>query len=96
MSISKNLSGYIEQQQGIFANFPKMLTKTQWNVFRAIAKEEPLYNPLSKDFIQKHHLGAASTVNTAIKSPQKSELVVVDDEAYLVHEVLLARWMARL
>ncbi|WP_194973644.1 AAA family ATPase [Aquiflexum lacus] len=95
-NIQKTYQDILEQQQGIFANFPKMLTKTQWNVFRAIAKEEPLYNPLSKDFIQKHRLGAASTVNTALKSLQKSELVVVDDEAYLVHEVLLARWMARL
>ncbi|MCH7401385.1 ATP-binding protein [Belliella kenyensis] len=84
------------QQQAIFANFPKMLTKTQWKVFQAIAKEEPLQNPLSKDFINKYRLGATSSVSTAIKSLQKQELVVVDDDIYLVHEVLLARWMARL
>lgn len=85
----------LEQQQAIFANFPKMLTKTQWRVFQAIAKEEPLENPLSKEFINKHQLGAASTVNTAIKSLKKQELVIEDNGVYLVHEVLLARWMAR-
>jgi uncharacterized protein len=90
------MNNVLDQQQAIFTNFPKMLTKNQWNLFRAIAKEEPLYNPLSKDFIQKYDLGAASTVNTALKALEKLELVVEDQEAYLVHEVLLARWMARL
>jgi hypothetical protein len=84
------------QQQAIFANFPKMLTKTQWKIFQAIAKEEPLQNPLSKEFINKYQLGAASTVNSAIKSLQKQELVIEDEGIYLVHEVLLARWMARI
>lgn len=92
----KICSDILEQHQAIFANFPKMLTKTQWNVFKAIAKEEPLYSPMSKDFLKKHGLGAASSVSTALKSLQKQELVVVDEGVYLVHEVLLARWMARL
>ncbi|UZD24089.1 ATP-binding protein [Algoriphagus halophytocola] len=86
----------LTQQQAVFANFQKMLTRAQWNVFRAIAKEEPLQNPLSKDFIQKHNLGAASTVSTALKALERLELVVKDEGNYLVHEVQLARWMARL
>ncbi|WP_192085310.1 ATP-binding protein [Algoriphagus sp. Y33] len=86
----------LTQQQSVFANFQKMLTKAQWNVFRAIAKEEPLQNPMSKDFLQKHNLGAASTVRTALKALEKLELVIKDEEYYLVHEVQLARWMARL
>ncbi|MCH6199869.1 AAA family ATPase [Aquiflexum sp. LQ15W] len=92
----KICSDILEQHQAIFANFPKMLTRTQWNVFKAIAKEEPLFSPLNKDFLTKHRLGAASSVSTALKALQKQELVVVDEGVYLVHEVLLARWMARL
>lgn len=84
------------QQQAIYANFQKMLTRAQWNVFRAIAKEEPLQNPLSKEFITKHSLGAASTVSTALKALERLELVIKDEGKYLVHEVQLARWMARL
>lgn len=86
----------LKQQQAVFANFQKMLTRAQWNVFRAIAKEEPLKNPLSKEFIQKHNLGAASTVSTALKALEKLELVIKDEGNYLVHEVQLARWMASL
>jgi hypothetical protein len=84
------------QQQAIYANFQKMLTRAQWNVFRAIAKEEPLQNPMSKDFLQKHNLGAASTVNTTLKALEKLKLVIKDEGNYLVHEVQLARWMASL
>ena len=84
------------QQQAIYANFQKMLTRAQWNVFRAIAKEEPLQNPLNKDFLAKHSLGAASTVSTALKALEKLELVIKDEGHYLVHEVQVARWMASL
>ncbi|MDF2158361.1 ATP-binding protein [Algoriphagus sp. CAU 1675] len=84
------------QQQSVYANFQKMLTRTQWNVFKAIAKEEPLQNPLSKDFLSKYSLGAASTVSTALKALEKLELVIKENGNYLVHEVQLARWMARL
>jgi hypothetical protein len=82
------------QQQSIYANFQKMLTKTQWNVFKAIAKEEPLQNPISKEFLTKHALGAASSVSTALKALERMELVIKDQGKYLVHEVQLARWMA--
>lgn len=84
------------QQQSIYANFQKMLTKTQWNVFKAIAKEEPVQNPLSKVFLIRHALGAASTVSTALKALERMELVIKDQGKYLVHEVQLARWMASL
>lgn len=94
--IEQVLVEILEQQQAVFANFSKILTHTQWRVLKAIAKAEPLHNPLSKDFLQKYRLGAASSVSTALKALQKSEMVVVDDGAYLVHEVLLARWLARL
>ncbi|WP_100627498.1 AAA family ATPase [Algoriphagus formosus] len=90
------LNQILVQQQAIYANFQKMLTRTQWNVFRAVAKEEPLKNPLSKDFLQKHNLGAASTVSTSLKALEKLELVIKDEGNYLVHEVQLARWMAKL
>lgn len=84
------------QQQSIYANFQKMLTKTQWNVFKAIAKEEPLQNPTSKEFLTKHALGAASSVSTALKALERIELVIKNQGKYLVYEVQLARWMATL
>jgi hypothetical protein len=65
-------------------------------VLKAIAKEEPLEQPTGKDFIQKHHLGAASTVNTAMKMLMKNEIVIQDGHQYFVHDILMARWLQKL
>lgn len=86
----------LDQQKVLFANFQKILTRTQWTVFKAIAKEEPLINPFSKEFIGKYDLGAASSIRTAIKALEKQELVIQDEGAYLVHDVQLARWLSSL
>ncbi len=83
----------IEQDKPMFASYQKILTRTQWNVLKAIANEEPLKNPLSKDFIKNHSLGATSSVQSAVKALQKKEIVIYDDEKYLVHDVILARWL---
>jgi len=94
--VNKICHEILEQYLPVFASFPKMLTKAQWNLMKAIAKEEPLMNPMSKEFLAKHLLGAASTVSTALKSLQKQELIFEEDGAYLVQEVLLSRWMKSL
>lgn len=86
----------LDQESPVFSGYTKLLTNLQWDVMLAIAKEEPLSNPLSKGFINKYFLGAASSVNTALKMLQKNELVIEDDGKYYVHDVLLARWLQSL
>jgi len=81
------------QENNVFSNYFSLLTKTQWNVLRAIAKEEPLKNPLSKELLMNHQLGAASSVSSALSQLQNKELVIRDGEYYLVHDVLFARWL---
>ncbi|WP_268034766.1 AAA family ATPase [Algoriphagus sp. PAP.12] len=86
----------LEQQKAVFSNFQRILTRTQWTVLKAVAKEEPLINPFSKEFIQNHNLGAVSSVRTALKALEKSELIIKDEDRYLVHDVQLARWLGSL
>jgi len=86
----------IDQDKPMFASFQKMLTKVQWRVLKSIAKEEPLENPLGKDFIQKYELGASSSVQVALKALQKKEIIIKEGEKFLVHDVMLARWLQTL
>jgi len=86
----------LDQRESTYADYARMLTRHQWSLFKAIAKEEPLFNPLSKDFVHKHSLGAVSTVSTALKALEKLGLIIQEDEAYRIHDVLIGRWMARL
>ncbi len=86
----------IEQDKPMFANYQKMLTKMQWRVLKAIAKEEPLKNPMGKEFVQNYGLGATSSVQAALKSLQKKEIIIREEDNYLVHDVILARWLQAL
>jgi len=90
------LSEVLQQNQSIYADFARLLSRNQWSLYKAIAKEEPLHNPMGKDFISKHQLGAASTVSTALKALLKLGLVINDNGAYHIHDVLIGRWMAKL
>ena len=83
----------IEQEKPIFANYIKILTVKQWELFKAIAKEEPLTNPLSEKFIGKYKIGTTSTVSTALKALQQKELVIEQEKIFFVHDVLLSRWL---
>ncbi len=83
----------LEQESTFFGNYFNLLTTTQWNILLAIAKEESVKNPLAKDFLQQYHLGAASTVSSALKSLVEKELVVREGQAYFIHDVIFSRWL---
>ncbi|MEX0967134.1 MAG: ATP-binding protein [Bacteroidia bacterium] len=87
------LNDIIEQELPVFYNYQKLLTSTQWNVLTAIAKDEPVRNPLSQDFLQRHRLGAASSVRTALEALVKKEMVIYWNDTYRVHDTLLCRWL---
>jgi hypothetical protein len=86
----------LDQGGALFSGYTRLLTGMQWKVLRAVAHEEPLKNPLSKDFIRKHDLGAASSVSTALNMLQRNELVIMEEGNYYIHEVLLSRWLQTL
>lgn len=86
----------LEQESPVFSAYTKLLTSTQWDVLKAIAKEEPLKGVASKEFAEKHGLGAASSISTALKKLLNTELVISEDGSFYIHDVLLARWLQRL
>lgn len=86
----------LDQESPFFAAYSKLLTTTQWDVLKAVAKEEPLTGLLSKEFSEKHRLGAASSISTAVNKLLNTEFMINDDGHYLIHDVLLARWLQRL
>lgn len=86
----------LNEESPVFSNYANLLTITQWQVLKAIAHAEPLKNHQSKAFLQQFQLGASSSVATAIKSLTEKEIVIKTQEAYLIHDVQLARWLQRL
>lgn len=92
-------SKILEAEQSNFLQYRNLLTTNQWKVLIAIAKEERLYQPQSKQFIQKYKLGAASTVAKTIASLIDKEMVFVHiekDEGYFrIYDVFMMRWLQR-
>ena len=75
-----------------------LVTKGQWNLLIALAKEESVRQITAASFLKKHKLGAATTVSHALKSLMEKELVLadysLDGTCYRVYDVFLMRWLA--
>ena len=72
----------------------RLVTDRQLQVLRAIGKEGIVKEPGSNAFLQKHQLGAYSTVRSAIQNLMEKELLYQnDDGAYVVYEKFFALWL---
>jgi len=90
-------SQILEAEKSTFLQYRNLLTDYQWQLLIAIAKEEKVFQPQSKNFIQKHKLGGASTVKKAVDSLVVKEMLLVHIEKdlsyYRIYDVFLIRWL---
>lgn len=84
-------------QEGKFYQFRSLLTKVQWKVLGAIAKEDPVTQPNKKEFISTYNLGSASIVNRALTALVNKEMILhnagVEQPYYEVYDKFLMRWL---
>jgi len=77
-----------------------MLTKAQWKLLTAIGKEEEVYHPQAKQFINNHQLGTPSLVKRGIEALLKKELIYyvsnIEKPYYQVYDKFLMRWIQML
>ena len=74
----------------------QMLTSNQFAVLRAIARERVANEPTGKEFLKKHKLSSASSVNTALETLVDKELVCRLQDGYVVYDRFLGIWLSRL
>ena len=70
------------------------MTRNQVELLRAIAHEGSVAEVSAKDFIQKYHLGASSSVRNAAKQLIEKEFLMVENGVYSVYDRFLAFWLA--
>lgn len=85
----------IEENKYYFESYKTILTDHQWKLLQAIAKEQETNGIMSKEFIYKYKLGAASSVQTAVKSLEKKELIIKENNKYYLTDLLFAEWLRR-
>ena len=81
-----------------FFRYRQLLSKGQWNLLLALAKEEKTYQPMGKKFIHRYKLSGTASIRQALHKLIEDEFVVEMYEKevryYRLNDVFLLRWMA--
>jgi hypothetical protein len=91
----------LDEHEYNFFQYRSLITHAQWQLLKAMAVETYVYQPYSKEFIQKHRLGSSAMVKRSLESLLEKELIyhmttASDKSFYAVYDVFLMRWMQRL
>ena len=94
--IYKTLDDILYENRAIYYTFEKMLSKGQFELLKAIAKEDGLSRPTSKEFLHKYKLSTPSSINRALQALINKELVYEENGIYEVYDVFFSRYLERL
>lgn len=87
----------LREQEAVYYQYRKILSDNQWNLLVATGKEQEVKHPTAKDFIQKHSLGAISSIKRSMESLIDKEMLYFyekEDGDYLrITDVFLSRWI---
>ncbi len=96
--VNRVCAAILKQESVNYLQIRDLVTKGQWNLLIALAKEGCVQQITAASFLKKHKLGAATTVSHALKSLMEKELVLadysLDGTCYRVYDVFLMRWLA--
>jgi AAA+ ATPase superfamily predicted ATPase len=91
--IDKVLYKIIRENEPVYGNYLNLLTSMQYRVLKAVALNNGIENPTSKEFLSKYDLGAASSVSQAIKSLSDKEFIFQSGSGYRLNDVFLGQWI---
>jgi len=92
-SLDEAMVSFCNDLHAAFFKMKFRFTDLQWRLLRAIAFDEKVLQPHSFDFLVKHRLGAASSVERALKNLSDSHMIEKTDEGWMLSNVLLLRWL---
>lgn len=90
----------LSEQESTFYIYRNLLSPVQWILLKAIAKEEKVYRPTAKQFLQEHKIGTPANVQRALDALIQKEMVFASRDEngrfYQVHDCFLSRWLENL
>lgn len=99
LDVKRVCNDLLLMQQTTYIQYRNLLSPVQWKLLIAIAKEEKLYQPQSKDFLQRHQLGTPASIKRALDALMEKEMIYSDEDNhmiwYQVYDVFLSRWLQR-
>ena len=91
--VEKTLMNILIENEPVFANYLNLITTTQYKTLRAIAIDGEVKSPNSNEFLQKHSLGAASSVSQAVDSLIDKEFIMREKGALILQDKFLREWI---
>ncbi|RLD24922.1 MAG: ATP-binding protein [Bacteroidetes bacterium] len=89
----------LEEQENVFFQYRNLLTKAQWNLVKAIAREDSVSQPTGNKFISKYNLGNPTSVRRSLEALVNKEMVFRESDKkgsyYRVYDCFLSRWLER-
>jgi uncharacterized protein len=88
----------LRENEPVFLNYRGLMTSAQWNMLKASALENELYEPTGNEFISKHSLGNPATVLRTLQALLRMELIYFDyspqgRKYYKINDLLFRRWV---
>ena len=94
--VKEMLLKILQENEVVYFNYRNLLTKHQFNLLEAIAKEEGVSQPTSKEFLNNYKLGAVSTVKSSLKALQNKEMIFEEKGSWYVYDVFFSKWLERI
>jgi len=95
--VQKQCYKILKEQEVFFYQYRNLLSLQQWNVLKAISKEEKVYQYNGKEFLSKYDFPNASVVKRCIDALLEKEMIYQEtDENGLftrTYDVFLQKWM---
>ena len=92
----KAVKRVLESYHPIFYNFRNRFTALQWKLLLAIACEGYVSHPHAFDFLVNYRLGAASSVERALRNLSDSHIIVQTDMGWKVSNIRFRQWLVNL
>jgi uncharacterized protein len=96
-NIQSVCASLLAQNENTWYQYRSLLTKAQWNLLTAIAKEEKVTKPHASQFIKKYDLDSASLIKRGLEALLTKEMVYyytqTKEPFYAVYDKFLMRWL---
>jgi Cdc6-like AAA superfamily ATPase len=92
----KTLKKVLERYHSIYYNFRNRFTDLQWKLLLAIACEESVKHPHAFEFLINYRLGAASSVERALRNLSDTGIIRNTNNGWKVADIRFQRWLVQL
>jgi hypothetical protein len=88
----------LKEQESVFFQYRDIITNPQWQLLKAVAKANQVFEPTSKEFVSTYNLGSPATVLRSLEALQKKDLIYKERDQsgklyYGVYDVLFQKWI---